>query len=46
MKQVSNQKEIYEYKGDSPYYVPVDSKMVGMHLLGWCLATGVLEHLL
>jgi hypothetical protein len=46
MKQVSNQKEIYEYKGDSPYRVPVDSKMVGAHLLGWWPATGVLEHLL
>jgi hypothetical protein len=46
MKQVSNQKEIYEYKGDSPYQVPVDSKMVGAHLLGWWPATGVLEHLL
>jgi hypothetical protein len=33
MKQVSKQKEIYKYKGESPYQVPVDSKMVGVHLL-------------
>jgi hypothetical protein len=46
MKQVSKQKEIYEYKGESPYQILVDSKMVGAHLLGWWSATGVLEHLL
>jgi hypothetical protein len=28
MNQVSKQKEIYEYKRESPYRVPVDFKMV------------------
>jgi hypothetical protein len=33
-------------KGDLPYRVLGDSKMVGAHLLDWWPATGVLEHLL
>jgi hypothetical protein len=33
-------------KGDLPYRLLGNSKVVGAHLLGWWLATGILEHLL
>jgi hypothetical protein len=43
LKQVSKQKENCNNKGESPYWVPVDSNIVRAHLLGWWLATDVLD---